>query len=153
MKESELNSFLIEANAAGYASGDEKKEIKEKDGSTTIIHSSGDWSMHDNYFGGEPYGGREVIFFKNKPVWIMVYYGAITGDIEHGEVYKFLQESLKEMPENAPFRGPKNHENDSWQYLNEWEGNLNNFKGRERILKNKEEIYFAEYAGGLVDKN
>jgi len=22
---------------------------------------------HDNFFGGEPYGGREVIFLNNKP--------------------------------------------------------------------------------------
>lgn len=38
--------------------------------------------MNDNFFGGEPYGGREVVFYEEKPVWMMVYYGWVAEGIE-----------------------------------------------------------------------
>ena len=75
MRQEELFSFILESNKAGYAEGDLKKWIKEIDGSTTIIFERGVWKSHDNFFGGEPYGGRMVIFYKNQPFWIILYYG------------------------------------------------------------------------------
>ena len=66
MKENELKKFIFEASRASYASGDDSIKHKEADGSTTITYSSGEYRMHDNYFGGEPYGGREVVFLNNK---------------------------------------------------------------------------------------
>lgn len=146
-----LKQFLIKANEAGYASGTKPK--KEDDSSSSITYESGDWSMHDNYFGGEPYGGREVVFHKAHPHWIMVYYGAVEKGVDKAEVYKFLQESLKNMPEDAPFRGPKEYENDNWKYENKWEGEVESFKGREEIYKNGKKVYWAQYIGGLVDVN
>ena len=73
----QLCEFLVQAKKSTYALGDDSIKIKESDGSTSLIFEKGDWKYHDNYFGGEPYGGREVVFFKNKPVYIMVYYGQI----------------------------------------------------------------------------
>ena len=73
MTKESLIKFLIESNKAGYASGQEKQWIKELDGSTTIPFKKGEWHSQDNFFGGEPYGGRIVVFYKNKPYWIMVY--------------------------------------------------------------------------------
>ena len=72
----ELIEFLDKANKVGYANIFAKK-IKEKDKSKTIIFKEGDWLFHDNYFGGEPYGGRGVVFFKKYPVYMMVYYGYV----------------------------------------------------------------------------
>ncbi|HNY04800.1 MAG TPA: hypothetical protein PKI92_03540, partial [Candidatus Woesebacteria bacterium] len=69
-----LREFLVKAKKSTYASGDASKEIVELDKSTTLIFEEGDFKYHDNYFGGEPYGGREVVFFKGEPVYIMVYY-------------------------------------------------------------------------------
>ena len=48
-------------------SGWRKKESEDKE-----------WHYHDNFFGGEPYGGREVIFCHDQPVWMMVYYGEVS---------------------------------------------------------------------------
>ena len=70
-----LCTFLVRAKRATYASGDQAKEIEEADRSTSLVFEEGDWKYHDNYFGGEPYGGREVVFFKGDPVYIMTYYG------------------------------------------------------------------------------
>ena len=71
----ELRAFLVKAKKATYASGDDSAKIIEKDKSTTLIFEDGDWKYHDNYFGGEPYGGREVVLFQGNPVYIMTYYG------------------------------------------------------------------------------
>ena len=147
----QLKQFLIEANKAGYASGIDPR--KEKDGSSTITYKSGDWSMNDNFFGGEPYGGRELVFRKGKPYWIMVYYGAVEKGVDKNKVYKFLQQSLKKMPKDAPFRGPKMYKNGNWKYENSWEGEVESFKGREEISKDGKKVYWAEYLGGLVDQN
>ena len=65
--------------------------------------------MHDNFFGGEPYGGRMVVFYKNKPIWTMVYYGWVEKTVKDPNVvYRILRSALKQMPNDAPFRGPKN---------------------------------------------
>ena len=52
MNLTELREFLVASNKAGYAGGEEKKWIKEPDGSTTIPYEKGDWKSHDNFFGG-----------------------------------------------------------------------------------------------------
>ena len=67
-----LRKFTLQANKSGYVSGEEKQWIKEKDNSTTILFNQGQWKMNDNFFGGEPYGGRIIISYENKPYWIMV---------------------------------------------------------------------------------
>ena len=73
----ELRQFIHNASKKTYASGDENLRKKNDDGSTTIVYEEGDYRYHDNYFGGEPFAGRMVIFYKNQPVWIMVYYGHV----------------------------------------------------------------------------
>ncbi len=57
-----LKKFIWEASRATYASGDETLRKKQNDGLTTMQFQKGAYRYHDNYFGGEPYGGREVIF-------------------------------------------------------------------------------------------
>lgn len=153
MKIKALKSFLIETKKAGFGAGDSKKWIKEKDASTTISFESGDWRMHDNFFGGEPWGGREVVFFKEKPVWIMVMYGSVNSSFNNFKtVYKFLQKALLNQPENLPLRGPKVFQESDFIYKNKTEGDLENFIGEEVIYKNNKQIYKTNYAGGLVDQ-
>ena len=149
---SDIKKFIVEANKAGYAAGDSATIIKEADGSKTIVYEKGDWKYHDNFFGGEPYGGREVVFYKGKPVWMMVYYGWVIPNIDPKTISPFLQESLRLIPEDSPFRGPKLHESANMHYINEWKGQADSFKGEEIILLDKKEVYKAFYVGGLVDQ-
>lgn len=154
MDKKALIKFLLEANKAGYANaGGAKNWVKEKDRSTTIEFKSGDWLMHDNFFGGEPYGGREVVFFKNAPIWMMVYYGWVDPLFEDFKsVYPFLQKALSKPPEEIPLRGPSKLEDGSFKYDNKWEGNIEQYSGEEIIFKDGKEIYRAKYSGGLVDQ-
>lgn len=147
-----LTEFLVAANAAGYASGEGSKWVNEADGSKTIHFERDQFRMHDNFFGGEPYGGREMVFKEGKPYWIMVYYGYVEEGVNDKVVYAFLQESLREMPEDAPFRGPKVHTNRSLRYENTWEGNVEQFRGEETIYKDGERVFWTGYIGGLVDQ-
>ena len=147
-----LKQFLIESNKAGYVTGDEKRWIKEPDSSTTIPYSSKDWKAHDNFFGGEPYGGRIIVFYKNKPHWIMVYYGWVKEGIDPNPVYSILRNELKNMPEDAPFRGPKEYKENNFIYTNSWSGNIEKYRGEEKIIQNNTLFYKAHYMGGLVDK-
>lgn len=147
----ELKSFLLASNEAGYA-GDKAPAKTEEDKSTTIIFEKGDWKSEDNYFGGEPYGGRVIVFYKNLPVWIMVYYGWVESSVtDFGQVYGFLKKALLNMPPDNPYRGPKELIEGEYSYFNSWNGEIDRFSGEEIIQKGGKEIYRAKYLGGLVD--
>jgi hypothetical protein len=153
MNKSQLRQFILQSHQAGYAAGDDAYNTEESDGSTTITFQSGNWQHHDNFFGGEPYGGREVVFFNNKPAWIMVYYGTVVPSItDIKPIYKFLQSALKLAPEPAPYRGPQEFTQGDFHYSNSWQGDLENFSGIEKIFLNDKQIYQAQYLGGLVDQ-
>ena len=146
-----LKQFLLKANMP-HASG-ESNVSKESDGSRSITFEDGDFSMHDNFFGGEPYGGRMVISHKNKPVWMMVYYGQVVAiDFEPDKVYGFLREALQHPPEGKPYRGPDSFRKHDMEYRNEVDGDADNYAGKEQILQKGEQIYWAVYHGGLIDQ-
>lgn len=148
----ELRAFLIDANKHTYSTGDESLNNKEKDGSTTILYQNNKWNFHDNFFGGEPYGGREVVFYENSPVWIMVYYGYIEIGVPAETIYPILQKALRQMPPEAPFRGPKEMKEGNFQYHNQWNGTIEKFSGKETISLNGRTVYEASYIGGEVDR-
>lgn len=153
----QLTAFLGEANKAGYASAGGPAWKKEPDGSTTITYQRDDWLFHDNYFGGEPYGGREVIFYQGRPVLMMVYYGRISDrSFDKEAIYSFLREALRSFSADAPFRGPEMLEitadGRKMRYENDWQGTIEHFGGEERIFIDGTEVYDAKYAGGLVDQ-
>lgn len=152
MNLNKLQQFILEASRATYASGDKSIKKKQKDGSTTIEYKNGDYFYHDNYFGGEPYGGREVIFLNKKPVWMMVYYGSIHKNISTKIVYPFLVKSLSQSTLEMPYRGPSLYQERELRYENSFEGDIKNFSGTEKIYKSDVCIYEASYAGGLIDQ-
>ena len=141
----ELKQFIHNASKNTYASGDTNIREKNEDGSTTIVYEDGGYRYHDNYFGGEPYGGREVVFYKEKPIWIMVYYGWVVEGVDNEEVYEILTEALSNAPIDMPYRGPKDFVKVDYRYVND-------FNGEEKIYKGSTLLYTARYMGGLVDK-
>ncbi len=150
----QLKAFKKEASGVGYENENPKDEIKEQDGSTTLRYESGDWKFHDNdnYFGGEPYGGRTIISYKNKPAWMMVYYGWLDERVsDANEVYVFLRKALR-AERGEGFRGPKEFNEGRFEYINGWQGNLKNYSGKEEIYLDGNLIYTAMYMGGLVDQ-
>lgn len=147
-----LGEFLVQANRAGYAAGEDRSWIKEGDSSTSIRFESGDWRMHDNFFGGEPYGGRILVFRKEKPVWMTAYYGWVEADAGNPDsIYAVLRKALMQMPEAFPVRGPEHMKWDDYSYSFVHEGGLDRFSGEEVIFRGGGRVYAATFIGGLVD--
>lgn len=147
-----LREFILKASRATYASGDNSIKEKERDSSTTIRFEDNEYSFHDNYFGGEPYGGREVVFLHGKAIWMMVYYGFVDPSVDAKEVYPFLMAGLSHSTVEVPYRGPEVYEEGNFRYENKLIGDVAKFSGTEKIYKNDVCIYEASYAGGLVDQ-
>jgi hypothetical protein len=148
----DLRLFLVESITAGYAGLGESGKKNETDGSKTFSFQKGAWKSHDNYFGGEPFGGRTVVFYNDKPVWMMVYYGSVGKDITNfAKLYEVLQKALLLAPEQNPYRGPESFKEDDFEYKNTWVGEVDNFSGEEVIMHQDVEIYRAKYLGGLVN--
>lgn len=145
----DLKAFLLKASTKGYATG-ESVIKKSADGSYYTQYSAGEFRLHDNWFGGEPFGGREVVFFKENPHWIMVYYGYDSGKVKG--LIGFLMQALAHPPKALPVRGPEQLTEDDFQYVNKWKGNLKNFQGEEIIFYKGKKVYTANYIGGLVDQ-
>ncbi|MCA9347673.1 hypothetical protein KC930_03800 [Candidatus Saccharibacteria bacterium] len=148
----ELRMFL---NKADKPHADGTAVIKRgSDGSSTIEYVDGKWSMHDNFFGGEPYGGRQIVRLNGEPVWMCLYYGAITDKtLNVHEVYDFLRKSLQKAPVNGFSRGPKSFKSGSFEYRNVADGDITSYHGHETIFLDGEKIYWADYMGGLVDQH
>ena len=150
----ELREFLMEANQHGYASGN--PGVKEEDGSTTITYPpEGDiegWKFRDHFYGGEPYGGQEVVFRNEKPYWTMVYYGTVYEEEDLANVYPFLQKALLQGDEKFPVRGPASFMEGDLHYKNNISGDLDSFSGTEAIVRQGDGVYEAFFAGGLVDQ-
>ncbi len=146
-----LLQFLVQAKRATYASGEESKEIRERDNSKSLFYRQGDWLYHDNYFGSRYFGGREVVFWQQKPVWMMVYYGGVVSDeVSPREVYKFLQQALQKVSEDTPFRGPRKFQDGSWYYINDSEWDINSFRWVEKVWFEEKLIYQGQYGGGKL---
>src|SRR3990167_6046648 len=77
---------------------------------------------------------------ENKPVWIMVYYGWISGDTSVDPIYAILRNALMKMPEEYPYRGPKEYKENEYTYTNSWQGELEQFSGEEKITQGKKSI-------------
>lgn len=106
----------------------------------------------DNYVGGEPYSGMTKIFFQEKVVWSMVYYGLVDKKVEgFKDVYGFLMKSLLQMPADYPYRGLKEFVEGEWKYNNGWDGEVEQFSGEEKIYLKNEMVFWTKYIGGLVD--
>jgi len=148
----ELKQFLIYSAQHGYGN-DNRTERKEADGSSTIEVSNDGFKMSDNYFGGEPYGGRTVISEQGEPTWIMVYYGGVVGNtLGIDTIYPYLKEQLLNPDDHIPVRGPLGNKRDKFEYKLDLEGNLEEFSGLEQIFYDGELVFKTFLAGGLVDQ-
>lgn len=83
----------------------------------------------------------------------MLYYGFVDKAKEINSVFGVLRNALKEMPQEYPFRGPKEYCEMEYTYSNTWSGDINGFNGKEIITLNDYQIYRADYVGGHVDKH
>lgn len=147
----ELKEFIVMAKKQTYASGESAKKLVDE--FEEFIYEKENYKYQDKYYAQDPnpFGGEEIVWQNNKPVWIMNYYGfMLSSEIESKKVYEFLRKAMGLVNEDFPFRGPLNFKEGSFEYVNEILGNMDKFKGREKILFEGKEVYQLEYHGGKL---
>lgn len=147
----ELNAFIVRAKAATYV-GDGEQVTPCRLGSHDLRFTDGDWAYHDSYFGGADFIGEEVVYFAEKPVWAMNYYGRIVRDdlLTGPEAGQMIKASLSRMYREGRFLGGFEHMENDLTYVDASEGNASNFHGREFIRRGQEIAYELVYHGGLI---
>jgi len=150
----ELVEFLVKAKVNTYA-GDGKEIESQRPGFKELEFKEGNWEYRDSYSGFYFAPGQEVVRFKGNPVWTMAYSGGMNekyhGNLDFAkQTFRFLKEALKRVEKSRPFRGPEYFKQGDYEYIDKSEGDINNFKGTEKILYKGEEVFRQEYIGGLI---
>src|SRR5215216_6645483 len=128
-----LSAFIVRAKAATYV-GD------------------GEWAYHESYFGGAEFIGEEVVYFAEKPIWAMNYYGYVLRDdlLTGAQAGQMIKASLSGMYQEGRFLGGFQHKENDLTYVDASEGNTERFHGREIIRRQQELAYELLYHGGMI---
>jgi hypothetical protein len=147
----ELNAFIVRAKAATYVGSGEPAESSRL-GSHDLRFTDGKWTYHDSYFGGADFIGEEVVYFEDKPVWAMNYYGYILRDdlLSAAQAGQMIKASLSRMYREGRFLGGFKHTENGLTYVDTSEGNADHFHGREFIRRGQETAYELVYHGGSI---
>jgi len=147
----ELSSFIVRAKAATYV-GDGEQVIPCRLGSHDLRFSRGNWAYLDSYFGGTDFIGEEVVYYADKPVWAMNYYGRILRDdlLTGAEAGQMIKASLSRMYKEGRFLGGFEHMENDLTYIDTSEGSAKDFHGREFIRRGQDIAYELVYHGGLI---
>ncbi len=146
-----LTNFLVVAKKNTYASG---KKPKLVNGFEEFEFEGRDFVYLDRYVGGSSFCGIETVSPAKeieKPLWAMVYFGAILSPFEKDEkkIFKFLKSALMKVPVIYPFRGGSLNIK-PFSYSNTYKRDITRFNGNEIILSNNEIVYRGYYSGGLI---
>jgi hypothetical protein len=158
MDKKTLLEFITNAHKHTYAA---PKEIKKQYKCETPILSGhkdyefveGDFKYHDSYAGWSWPPGKEVIFYKEKPVWCMSYQGKANDDLSEEfieKIYSFLKQALMNIDKDMPFRGPKEFSEGDFRYTFKIKGNYSYFVGQERVFYKEESVFFQDVMGSLI---
>ena len=138
--------FLIRAKQATYA-GKGAETASSRIKSHDLVYRENDLMYYDTYLGGEKFAGEEALWIADVPYWSMNYVGRVTGSPFSGD---FLKEALLHVPEEEPYRGPREYVNGDYSYHCETEGSFDWFRGRESIDYQGKQIYECYFHGGLI---
>jgi hypothetical protein len=129
----ELIGFIVEAKRNTDATGNGSKAVQSREGAKDFPYKKGSYSYLDSYFGELDFVGQEVVWQDRSAIWAMNYFGNTFEPVDGFP--DFLFDCLKMVSDDAPFRGPKQHQNEVFEYICSWSGDLNQFHGEEKIIK------------------
>ncbi len=146
-----LQRLLKQFNLKGYADESAKYEL-QADNSKRLELKSDDYTYKDTFWGGEPYGGYEVIFENEKEKLLINYYGWVEKGEDFKAAYSILRHALKlgAEDETVLHRGLKEYTESDYKYTNEWIGDIERFELTEKMYLKDKQIYQAKFFGGLV---
>ena len=150
----DLHNFLIEAKKETYANENVEKVKSTRRGSHDYEYTKDNWTYHDTYFGGTDFQGQEVVYRQaDTPIWGMIYYGKTLDEpLSEDAMEKALRPALMQVGQDdvIPVRGPKEFENQGYQYTFKVTGDLTSFEGEETIEKEGNKVYTLKCHGGII---
>ena len=103
---------------------------------------------YDTYLGGGKFAGEEALWISKVPYWSMNYIGRVIGEGFSGD---FLKEALLHVPQDKPFRGPKQYIAGEYTYDCDIDGDFEWFQGKEIISFKNTPVYECYFHGGLIE--
>lgn len=147
-----LKQFLVNAKKNTYASGGENQAKASSDSAKEYIFEENSFKYIDRYKGHEKFEGREEVLENNEMIWEMYYNGSIlSNQISANDVYSFLRKALKQISKDQPFRGPAELIDGEYRYVNNTEGDIEEFSGEEQIFCKDELVYKLIYNGKIIN--
>jgi hypothetical protein len=153
---SPLLEFLLRAKRCTYAASDDPVQAaaaarpSSRPASHDLAYQEGDLLYLDSYLGGFSFGGQEAVWRAQQPQWAMNYYGSMTCESIPDGFSAFLKQALRQVPAEAPYRGPEYFEQGPYTYICRWQGSPHRFHGQEEILLNGQSIYILFFHGGEI---
>ena len=146
-----LEAFIVRAKAQTYVGGGAFREPCRR-GSHDVGLEEGEWSYLDSYFGGTDFLGQEVVWRAGEPIWAMNYYGRILDDvrIDAATAGSIIKQALSAMYNEGRFLGGFEWQAGNASYVDRSEGDVRSFRGIERILIDRDDVYRLDYCGGLI---
>ena len=157
MNKHQLTKFLGKAQLNTYAGGGAEIKPAEKE-FHDLEYKEGDWYYKDSYAGHYQSWGRETVWYKNKPVWTQLYGGGIEEKLHNNKsldtkLYSFLKKAMSAGDKENTFqpRGPIRFTDKDFKYECEWEGDIQKFKGNEKIFFKEEIVFTHNFIGGTFE--
>jgi hypothetical protein len=147
----ELHAFIIRAKQSTYV-GSGQKLLPYRLGSHDLQLIEDDWSYHDSYLGEGDFIGQEAVYYRQKVVWAMNYFGRILNPalITSAQAGAMIKTSLTKMYQEGRFLGGFEHTEGEFTYVDTSEGDVRFFTGKEWISRDGEIVYELVYHGGLI---
>lgn len=142
----ECIDFLIEAKKNTYASNGKVRDISTRPSSKDLEYSKDNYKYIDTYLGGENFIGEEAVFYLDKPIWGMNYYGKEYKNFS----IDFLKKAMMTVTKEYPYRGQPIFKDENYTYVCEVNGNFEHFVGNEKIYFGKEKVFECFFNGGLI---
>lgn len=149
MNKKDLEKFLLQARTKTYAAAIGKSKALLP-GSVQYEFEDGDFSYRDVYYiGNGIFPGLETVFYKEKPVWSMSYFGDFSKMTEE-QADSMLRKALIDLWETTRIYKHVEKDYGDFTYVCEGSGSIDELDGSEEIHVGKEKMYFFYYAGGLI---
>lgn len=149
MEKNDLKRFLLKARTKTYAAASDKAKALLP-GSVQYEHRDGDLLYRDLYYiGNGIFPGLETVFYKNKPVWSMSYFGNFSKMTEE-QADGMLRKALMDLRDTTRIYKHIEKDYGDFQYICDGTGNIDALSGTEEIYVGKDKVYFFYYAGGFI---
>jgi hypothetical protein len=147
----DIENFLVLARTQTYAS-DAGKVQPVFAGSYQLEFEKQKWLYRDLYYNGRGiFTGLETIYFDNKPIWSLSYFGDFRKMTEE-EADRILRHALVANKKTTRLYKKISQHIDSCIYTYNGSGDMHALFGREEIHNGDNLLYWYQCAGGYIEK-